>query len=49
MTCRLPKARRPLQESFVYILMQKSEGKIFIFGGGKYHLRVVKLKDYTMK
>ena len=44
MTCRLRKARKPLQESFVYIWMfnQGVKHRLFL---GKYRLKVVKLKD----
>ena len=49
MTCRLRKARIPLQESFVYIWMYKSGGKTFDGFLGKCRLKVVKLKDCKIK
>ena len=49
MTCRLRKARIPLQESFVYIWMYKSGGKTFDVFLGKYRLKVVKVKDCKIK
>ena len=49
MTCRLQKARIPLQESFAYIRTYKSGGKTFAVFLSKYRRKVVKLKDYKIK
>ena len=49
MTCGLRKARIPLQESCVYILMYKSAGNIFAVFLGKYRVKAVKVKDCKIK
>ena len=49
MTCRLPKAKKLLQGSFVYLWMYKSKGKTFAVLGGKYRFKVVKVKDFKIK
>ena len=48
MTCRLPKANKLLQGSFVYIWIYKSGCKTLAVLG-KYRFKVVKLKDCKIK